>query len=578
MIRRQGLGVSAGVAGGVALVLHRHALDVDVRFRVSPEEVESELFRLNRARSHALRQVQEIRTRMAESAGAEHAYLFDAQLLMLDDPMLIARAAELINRQHLNAEWAVQQAGEELTSLLRRAEDPYVKERHGDIDDVVGRLRMNLRGGRPGTSALLDGIRGPCILVADDLPPSIAAQVDWKEVVGFVTDAGTWTHHTAILARSLGVPAVVGLRDGAATIAPGEYVLLDGNSGEVIVGATPEMVSERRLTSPDRFVGETARPAVTADGVSIVLGANVERPVDAVSAKSAGAAGVGLYRSEFLLAQRNPRDLTEAFQTATYRQLLADMAPSEVTIRTFDLSPSDLAPFGRDGRDALGLRGIRLSLGDERELFKVQLRSLLRASSAGRLRVMLPFVSSVEELRQAKALVEEARVEVAGEGVAIGDVPLGIMIEVPSAVAIADLLAREADFFAIGTNDLIQYGVAIDRTDERLAPLYEPLQPAILRMMRTISRVARRFGRRTSICGEMAADPLCLAVLIGLGLREFSMAPVLIPQSAALARGISAGDARRLAAHALRLSTAVEVREYVSDWLASLRALSEPRS
>lgn len=578
MTRLQGLGVSAGVAVGAALVLHRHALDVDVRFRVAPEEVERELFRLSRARVHALRQIQEIQARIAATAGAEHAYLFDAQLLMLDDPMLLERAAQLINEQHLNAEWAVQRAGEELTSLLRQAEDAYVNERHGDIDDVVGRLRLNLRGGRPGASTLFDGVRGPCILVADDLPPSIAAQIDWKEVVGFATDAGTWTHHTAILARSLGVPAVVGLRDGSSRIAPGEAVLLDGARGEVIVGATPAMIEERRRTCPGRPVGREVLPAVTADGVAIVLSANVERPVDAVSAKSAGAQGVGLYRSEFLLAQRPYADLSEEFQTAIYRQLLQDMGPAEVTIRTFDLSPADVVSDGKGAREALGLRGIRLSLGAEREHFTRQIRSLLRAADAGKLRVMLPFVSSVEELRQAKAAIAQARAELETEGLMTPPVPLGIMIEVPSAVAVADLLARECDFFAIGTNDLIQYGMAIDRTDERLAHLYEPLQPAILRMMRTIVRVARRFGRRASLCGEMAADPCSLAVLVGLGLREFSMAPALIPQSAALARGISAGDARRVAAHALRLSTAGEVRAFVSEWLASLRAVPAPKT
>lgn len=577
MITLQGLGVSGGVVVGTALVLQRHALDVDVRFLVTAEEVESELFRLSRARAHALRQIQEIKARIATTAGADHAYLFDAQLLMLDDPMLIDRAAHLIEEQHLNAEWAVQQAGEGLTSLLRQAEDAYVNERHGDIDDVVGRLRLNLRGGRPGASTLLDGVRGPCVLVADDLPPSIAAQIDWNEVVGFATDAGTWTHHTAILARSLGVPAVVGLRDGSARIAPGECVLLDGTRGEVILGAPAETVDERVRATPHRSRDGSTLPAVTADGVSLVFAANVERPVDAVSTKSAGAQGVGLYRSEFLLAQRAVRDLTEDFQTATYRQLLSDMAPAEVTIRTFDISPSDVASVGKAGRDALGLRGLRLSLGSERALFSTQVRSLLRASTAGRLRVLLPFVSSVEELRQARQIIVEAHQQVEAEGMAIGQVPVGIMIEVPSAVAIADLLAREADFFAIGTNDLIQFGLAIDRTDERLAHLYEPLQPAILRMMRTIVRVARRFGRRTSICGEMAADPCSLAVLVGLGLREFSMAPALIPPSAALARGMSAADARQVASHALRLATAREVRTFVGDWLASLRVAPVPK-
>lgn len=574
----RGLGVSAGVAVGAALLLQRHAFDVDVRFRVQPEDVESELFRLSRARSHALRQLQEIKARIAVTAGADHAYLFDAQLLMLDDPMLIERAAHLIDAEHLNAEWAVQRAGEELTTLLRTAEDAYLNERHGDIDDVVGRLRSNLRGGRPGVSALLDGIHGPSVLVADDVPPSLAAQIDWTQVVAFATDAGTWTHHTAILARSLGIPAVVGLRDAAARIAPGERILLDGARGEVVLNPSEALIEERRRTSPERFSGVDARPAITADGVRIVLAANMERPADAVSARSAGAQGVGLYRSEFLLAQRPVHELSEEVQTATYRQLLLDMAPAEVTIRTFDLSPGDVTRDAHGGREALGLRGIRLSLGAHRELFTTQVRSLLRAGSAGTLRIMLPFVSSVEEYRAARAIIEAARGELERDGASIPAIPVGIMIEVPSAVAVADLLAREADFFAIGTNDLIQYGMAIDRTDERLAHLYEPLQPAILRMMRTIVRVARRFGRRTSVCGEMAADPCGLAVLVGLGLREFSMAPALIAQGAALSRGMSAAEARRVACHALRLSTAAEVRTYVSDWLASLRAVPEPRS
>jgi phosphotransferase system enzyme I (PtsI) len=564
----KGLGVSPGVVVGEALVLRRHAFEM--RFKIPPEGIEGELFRLARARAHAIRQLQEIKARIAERAGSEHAYLFDAQLLMLDDAMLIDRAAALIEQEHVNAEWAVQRASEELTSLLRQAEDPYVRERQGDIEDVVGRLRLNLRGaGDPGER--LSGIQGPAILVADDLPPSVAAQIDWQVIVGFSTDTGSWTHHTAILARSLGVPAVVGLHSAARTIVPGQQVLLDGTSGRLCLDPTPEFVdSLRRQEVPPRAVALVAGPTVTADGQRVRLLGNVERAADGETVRAFGGEGIGLFRSEFLLASHRWDELSEAFQTEIYRELLGGMAPLEVTIRTFDLSERPDAAARVSRADSLGHRGLRVSLSGDQDVLLTQYRSLLRAAAGqGNLRILLPFVSGVEEVRAARALLARAADELHASGIDTPTVPLGIMIEVPSAVAVADLLAREVDFMSIGTNDLVQYGLAVDRTDERLAHLYEPLHPGVLRMIRTVARVTRRRGCRTAVCGEMATDPCGLAVLIGLGLREFSMAPSLIPEIAALLRDLRAADARRITQEVLRLSTAAEIRRRVRDWLGT---------
>ena len=571
-MRLNGLGVSPGIGIGRALVLKRGT--TDLRFRVPPWLVDRELDRLERARVKSREQIQQIKERIATRAGAEHAYLFDAQLLMLDDAMLVGKAAEAIRLERLNAESALQRALEHISSLFDQAQDPYLRERKGDVADIVGRLTMNLRAsGDP--IALFNDLEGPLVLVAHDVTPSVIAQLDWQRLAALVTDAGSWTNHTAILARSLHVPAVAGLHNASVLVAPGTVLAVDGTTGEVVIEPDAEALEQiearqRRRQAFEQALDEYRElPAITEDGVSIRLEANIEAAEDADRARERGAEGIGLFRSEFLLTgagHGGPAQLTEDAQYAAYRRVIESSAPRRVTVRTFDVSEAQLRrdPTAERARSPLGLRGVRLSLATE-DLFQAQLRALLRAAAHGPLRIMFPFVSGLEELRAARAAVAHAAETLRARGCAVPDVPIGIMIELPSAALTADLLAREADFFSIGTNDLIQYCLAVDRTDDRVSRLYEPLHPAILRAIRLVVRAGRHARIPVAVCGEMAADPVLLTLLVGLGLRELSMTPTAIPLAKRVIRGLRAADARIAAGRALTARTAAEIERGLHD-------------
>jgi phosphotransferase system enzyme I (PtsI) len=571
-----GLGVSPGVGIGRALVLKRGTRDL--RFRVPAFLVDREIERLMDARTKSREQIQQIKERIARSVGDEHAYLFDAQLLMLDDAMLIERARTIIRNERLNAESALQRALDYISALFDQAQDNYLRERKGDVADVVGRLCMNLRvAGDP--VDLFRDLEGPLVLVADEITPSVIAQLDWQRLAALVTDAGSWTYHTAILARSIRVPAVAGLHNASATVPPGAQVAVDGTTGEVFVDPDPETLSQVQTRQKRRQAYEQSLdeyrdlPAVTEDGEEIRLEANVESPDDAVRARERGAEGIGLFRSEFLLAGGGQAALTEDAQYRAYRKLVETAAPRRVTIRTFDVSETQLRidHAAIEGtRAPLGLRGIRLSLSLD-EIFQAQLRALLRAAAHGPLRVMFPFVSGLEEFRAARAAVGRAADALRVRGEPAPDVPIGVMIEVPSAALTADLLAQEADFFSIGTNDLIQYCLAVDRTDDRVSRLYDPLHPAILRTVRLVVRAGRHSRIPTAVCGEMASDPVLLTLLVGLGLREFSMAPAAIPLAKRVLRGLKASDAKHTASRALRARTTAEVEQCLMELLAPVK-------
>jgi phosphoenolpyruvate-protein phosphotransferase (PTS system enzyme I) len=572
-MRMTGLGVSPGIGIGKALVIKRGTRDL--RFRVPAWLVDRELERLDSARAKSRQQVEQIKQRIAASAGAEHAYLFDAQLLMLDDSMLVDRAAETIRSERLNAESALQRALEHISVIFDQAEDPYLRERKGDVADVVGRLMMNLRAAGDPTD-LFNELEGPLVLVAHEVTPSIIAQLDWQRLAALVTDAGSWTNHTAILARSLHVPAVAGLHQASAIVAPGALLAVDGTTGEVLVEPDAESLEQIEVRRRRREAFEHALdeyrglPAITEDGVEIRLEANIETPDDTTRARERGAEGIGLFRSEFLLstvAQGGLIGLTEEVQYAAYRRLVESAAPRRVTVRTFDVSEGQLKrepPPSEGARSTMGMRGVRLTLamGD---IFQAQLRALLRAAAHGPLRIMFPFVSGLEELRAARAAVGQAAESLRARGEPPPDVPIGIMIELPSAALTADLLASEADFFSIGTNDLIQYCLAVDRTDDRVSKLYEPLHPAILRAIRLVVRAGRRARIPVAVCGEMAADPVLLTLLVGLGLRELSMAPTAIPLAKRVIRGMRAADARTAASRALVARTAAEIEQGLND-------------
>lgn len=572
MERLTGIGVSPGVAVGRAVVLTQRS-DV-VRFPIPPDRVDREIAALEAARERSRQQLQDIRHRVAGTRGSELAALFDAQILMLDDPLLVGRAIEIVRTDRVNAAWAVHRAYEELVQVFAGMEDPYLRERENDVADVAGRMRLNLRHGGRGPRELLAELDGPSVLIADELTASMAAQLDWRRVQGFATDAGSRTYHTAILARSLKIPAVVGLHDASARLAPGTPVIVDGTTGELLVAPTPEEIDEarQRAARSRRRVAalgghaDPPGPAVTADGVRIRLQANVDLIEDLTYLREHGAEGIGLYRSEFLLSRRSLEDATEEAQYELYRRLLEEIAPLPVTIRTFDVDERQIAPArGRDRRRArAGLRGLRLGLARP-ELLRTQLRALLRASAHGSLRIMFPFVTAVEEIRQARELLNAVAAELGQEV----RVPIGMMVEVPAAAVTADLLAREVDFFTIGTNDLIQYGLAVDRTDDRVSDLYEPLHPALLRLIRLVRRAGARQGIPVALCGEMASDPALLGLLIGLGLTEFSMTSSAIPMAREVVRELSAEEARRIASHALRLPTAADIEQFIFDALAA---------
>jgi phosphotransferase system enzyme I (PtsI) len=569
-VRLTGLGVSPGIGIGKALVLKRGTRDL--RFRVPASLVGRELERLDAAREQARQQVGQIKERIASTAGVEHAYLFDAQLLMLDDAMLMGRAADAIRTERLNAESALQRALEHISAVFEDAHDPYLRERKGDVADVVGRLMMNLRAAGDPTDLFKD-LDGPLVLVAHDVSPSLIAQLDWQRLAGLMTDAGSWTNHTAILARSLHVPAVAGLHNASVIVAPGAVVAVDGTTGEVLVDPDAETLAQtearqKRRRAHERSLDEYRDlPAVTEDGVEIRLEANVEAPDDAARARERGAVGIGLFRSEFLLAGAGQAALTEEAQYEAYRQLVESAAPQRVTVRTFDVSEGQLRIENatiEGARSPLGMRGIRLSLAID-EIFQAQLRALYRAAMHGPLRIMFPFVSGLEELRAARAAAATAATSLRARGVAVPDVPVGVMIELPSAALTADLLATEADFFSIGTNDLIQYCLAVDRTDDRVSRLYEPLHPAIVRAIRLVVRAGRRARIPVAVCGEMAADPVALTLLVGLGLQEFSMAPTAVPAAKRVIRGLRASDARVAAGRALRARTARDIEQQLSE-------------
>ncbi|HEU5257695.1 MAG TPA: phosphoenolpyruvate--protein phosphotransferase [Vicinamibacterales bacterium] len=591
MERLKGIGVSSGVASGPALVAIQRTQVI--RFPIAPDRVARELSALERARRRSHEQLQQIRRRISELKGSDLAAIFDAQLLMLDDPVLVGRAADLIAAERVNAEWAVQRAFDEISAVFNDVEDPYLHERKGDLHDVAGRLRMNLRGEMGGARDLLQDLDSPCVLVADELTPSVVAQLDWTRILGFATDAGSRTYHTAILARSLGVPAVVGLHDVSRRIPAGASVIIDGDSGDLIIDPTPadrqEAEARTRLQRTRRMTPTAEGPTLTSDGVRVQLHANIERMDDVSMALASGAEGIGLYRSEFLLVGGPPDLAGEDEQYEVYRHVVENMTPRPVTIRTFDIDERQIArPLVDTALDArwfpdaertghAGLRGIRFGLAQP-AIFKTQLRALLRAAAHGSLRIMFPFVSSVQEVRAARALLAEARGELEARGAAAGRVDVGIMIEVPSAAFTASLLAREVDFFTIGTNDLIQYTLAVDRTDERVSDRYEPLHPAVLRLIRQVRRGAVRQGIPVAVCGEMASDPLLLRLLIGCGLTEFSMTPGALLMARRVVSETGAGDMARIAARVMTLGTVEEIERVLVEYFGRDGRSGSPKS
>jgi phosphotransferase system enzyme I (PtsI) len=546
-----GVAVAPGEALGPAVVVRLRTHDV--RYRIAEEDVAAEQARLTAASDLTRTQLEDIRDRTRHVLGAELAGMFDVQILMLADPLLRERADALIRSRRVNAEWAVVEAGEELVQRLRAIEDPYLQERHGDLTDVLGRVRANLQrvdGDAGWLNAQLARFYEPCVFVADDLPVSVAAQLDWSRLAALATDAGTRTAHTAILARSMGVPAVVGLQEATRMVPPGATLLVDGTTGMIAVDPPPAVVdaTRRRLRAVATPAESLSGPAMTADDVPVLLLANIERPEDVPFAWREGAEGLGLVRSELLLGGQPIGQVSEQAQVDAYRDVLDRAGDREVTIRTFDITPEEVGlpeQMDVEPRERLGMRGLRLGLARP-EVLERQLRALIRAGEGRHLRVMFPFVTSADEMARA---VQMLRTQAERLGL---PAPLaGAMVEVPAAALDAGRLAQHADFLSIGTNDLTQYTLAADRSDVRVQHLYNPRHPAVLRLIRMVVRGARRHGRRVAVCGEMASDTMLLRVLLGLGLREFSMAATSLRQAREALAGCSIAEARDAALRVL---------------------------
>ena len=561
----RGIPVSAGVCRGRILVLGRSQGDAIARLHVPESEVPHQVHRLEEALRETRRQILEVQRQVAQGLGAQEALIFDAHLLVLEDPTLLEEVHRFIKEEQVPAEYAFQQVADKYTKTLGAIDDEYLRERATDMRDVTSRMLDTLTG-RTG-DVDLSHLKEPCIIIAHDLTPSRTALLDRKMVIGFATDIGSKTSHTAIMARSLRIPAVVGLHNASRELVTGEYALLDGYNGQVVLNPTDQTLFEygqlvrRQVTLAERLRETIDQPAVTLDGVRIVLSANIEQPADTEAVLANGAEGVGLFRTEYLFINRDTLP-TEEEQYQAYRQVAAALKPSPVVIRTLDLGgdkflshlqvPTEMNPF-------LGWRAIRFCL-EEREIFRNQLRAILRASVEGNLKMMYPMISGLDELLQANALVEEYKRELKSEGRPFDDkLEIGAMIEIPSAVLAADALARRVKFFSLGTNDLIQYSLAVDRLNEKIAHLYEPTHPAIVRLIKLTADAGKKAGIWVGVCGEMAGDPVLTPLLLGLGVTELSAAPPLVPQLKHLIRRLKMSEAQALAEFALHCESSAEI-------------------
>jgi phosphoenolpyruvate-protein phosphotransferase (PTS system enzyme I) len=564
-----GLAASPGIAIGQCWTMERRRVQTPKR-RLAPGEVEGELARFRAALEASDEQLDEVRRKVEASGGsaaAEHTAIIDMHRLMLHDEMLVGEVRRLVAEERVNPEWAVKRAARRIKSAFHQDADEYFKERRADVDYVGERLIKNLLGLAPDVEgAPPEG----AIIVAHDLSPADTAVLLHGHKVGaFVTEVGARTSHTAIVARALEIPAVVGVSRITASAGRGDWMIVDGSRGVVIVHPSKaeqveyQAAREKLLREEQELLRTRDLPAVTADELHVRLAGNIEFAEEVPSLLAHGGEAVGLYRTEYLFLGRN--DLpTEEEHYQNYRRILEAVGRRPVTIRTFDLGGDKLPPGMRLHADnpALGLRAIRYCLRHP-DMFRTQLRALLRASVHGNLKIMFPMISGVAELRAARRALEEVQAELTRETIPTRKVPVGIMVEVPSAAMLADRLARECDFFSIGTNDLIQYTIGIDRQNKDVAYLYKPLHLSVLRMLKGICDAARAASITVSVCGEMAGDPLHTLVLMGLGVTELSMNGPSIPVVKQVVRGATAAEARALVDRLLGLTFADDIEREV---------------
>jgi len=563
-IRFEGAGVSPGMACGKIHVV-RDDLDDVSRYRIAPSQIPDEIGRFETALIQTRMQILEMQQRIAESIGAKDAAIFDAHLLVVEDRTLIDEVLRKLETDLCNVEWVFQEVATRYAETLNKIDDPYLRERALDIQDVTKRVIRNLQGKAPKTFLALSELH---ILVAHNLTPSDTASMNRANVLGIATDLGSRTSHAAILARSLNIPAVVGLHDITAKLETGQHVLVDGSDGLLIVNPAPETIAHyaelesRRARVVSQLKQLRTTRSTTRDGRHIVLSANIELPEDVEAVAANGAEGIGLYRTEFLYLNRTTLP-TEDEQFETYRKVAERVRPDPLIIRTFDLGGDKLAPGTVDITDELnpflGWRAIRLCL-ENIDIFKTQLRAILRASAVGNIKIMFPMISGLEELRGAKTVLAECHEELRRSGVPLDEeIEVGAMIEIPSAALCANVLASEVDFFSIGTNDLIQYTLAVDRVNEKIAHLYEPTHPAILRLLRMIAEAAHAHHIWVGVCGEMAGDVALVPLLLGLGMDELSAGATSVPRVKRAVQSLAIPECRELVEETLKLNTSSEI-------------------
>ncbi len=571
----KGVPAAPGIACGSAFILDKQEFIVPKR-AVMPEEVDSEVARFDEALNRTRREIHALKEKITRDIGQEQAHILDAHLMVLEDPTLLEQVSGGIRRDNNAAEYVFSKVIKQYVQALARIEDEYLRERAADVNDVARRVLKFLMDENKWHD--LDLLAQDSVIVAYDLSPSDAAGMYNTKIIAFVTDVGGRTSHTAIIAKSLGVPAVVGLKDATLRVSNGDFLIVDGKKGLIIINPAPptkELYAKEQSkihASLEKLDDLKDLPAQTMDGKRVSILANLELAQEIGNVRKFGAEGIGLYRTEFLYMNR--LDLPgEEEQYEAYRRAAEAVDPFPVTIRTLDIggdkfissvqTPKDMSPF-------LGCRAIRFCL-ERPDIFKTQLRAILRASAHGRIQMMYPMISGLSELRQANAILEAVKRSLREEHMMFDDqIKVGVMIEVPSAVMTADALAKETDFFSIGTNDLIQYALAMDRANEKAAHAYEPAHPAVLRMVQRTIDEGHKEGIHVGLCGEMGSDPALALLLLGMGIDELSMSPSSVLTVKKMVRSLKFSDARRIAAEAMQMLTGQEVEEYVAVQLGKL--------
>ena len=568
-IRLRGVGVSPGIAIG-EVQLTEQVVFTTRKETISAQHVDVELHRLEEAIERAHKQLVQIKDNIKQIVGEEHAFIFEAHLLVLQDKSLLNSLQEIIQKEKVRAEWAISRVNDKYQKLFESIDDEYLMQRKFDVADVLSKIYKNLEPTETGKKE--DGTEK--ILVAHELLPSEAAlRLSKRNVLAVALDMGGQTSHTAILARSLNIPAVMGLRNISQRVKNGDVLIVDGTDGEVLINPPKAMRKEfaSKKQKYDDYRKELEKIAklssTTLDKFDFSPLANIELPEEVPLAFSLGAEGIGLFRSEFIYLQSSTPPSEEA-HFEIYSQIAKDSYPSPVYIRTFDMGGEKNLPqlkIEKEPNPALGLRAIRLSLRD-REIFKIQLRAILRASALGNVKLLVPMITELEEIKEVKLLIQEVQRELKQKNISYNEnIPLGVMIEVPAAAALTDILIKEVDYISIGTNDLIQYYLAVDRSNELVSYLFKPLHPSVLRLLKFIIDTVQRENKEVTVCGEMAADTLSAIVLLGLGLRKFSMNPIFIPRIKNVLRSVEHKTAEEVVQEALMLKTAQEIEECVIE-------------